>query len=79
MGSSIGQNPTFSCQLRGGHPVKSSKPHELNYNVHFINWRKILYKTWDLPCLQLMLETSLYVKHGIGRTLIFIPLVLDIH
>ena len=53
---------------RGGHPAKSSIPRDLNYKVHFIHWRNNLYKTWIYHSLQLMLETSLYVKQGIGKT-----------
>ena len=56
---------------RGGHPTNNSKTCELNYRVHFIHWRKNYYKSWIYHTLQLMLEMSLYVKHGIGKTLIF--------
>ena len=55
----------------GGHLAESSKPRELNYMVHFIHWGKILHETWIYHSLQLMLEMSLYVKHGIGKTLVF--------
>ena len=46
----------------GRSPCKKCKPREFNYRVHFIHWRKILYKTWIYHRLQLMLETSLYAK-----------------
>ena len=55
----------------GGHPAKSNKPRELNYRVHFIHWRKNLYKTWIYHSLQSMLETSLYVKQGMEKSSFF--------